>query len=90
MTRVLHASTRRHEEWGGPKRYIRIIVHDTTAEFQKKVKAYNPFMTWSHAAGAFHPAPDRERCDEHGNWVRVTPPHWAGVMRLSAEELCTQ
>lgn len=87
MVLVLHASTYRNKIWGGPKRYIRVIVHDTTAELQAAALHYRPFTNWADVAGCFHPAPHRERENNGGKWVGITPPHWAGVMRLSRETL---
>ncbi len=87
MSLILHASTTRHDEWGGSKRYIRIIVHDTTAEFQKASMRYRPWVDWSKAAGSFSPAPDREKCNDQGEWILMKPLPWTGVLRLSREVL---
>ncbi len=84
MTLILHASTTRHTEWGGLKRYIRIFVYDFTQELQRAGNIYRP-GNWSDVGGSFHPAPYRERYIEQGMWVSVTSPHWAGVMRLSLD-----
>ncbi len=87
MALILHASTTRHVEWGGSKRYIRIIVHDTIDDFRKKAKAHSPDMDWSEAVGAFQPAPDLEDFDDQGYRLYLTPIHWTGVLRLSREWL---
>lgn len=90
MPLILHASTNDHDRWGGSKRYIRFIVYDTIAELQIAMARYRPDNNWSESAAVFSPAPDRERCNEWGEWVSVTPLHWAGVMRLSCELLNTE
>lgn len=74
--------------WGGPKRWIRIVVHETTAEFQAAAAKYQPNADWDGTAGAFHPAAHRERWDSKtGEWVPTSDPYFAGVMRLSKEQL---
>jgi hypothetical protein len=85
---VLHASTTKHEWWGGPKRYIRIVVHETTPALQRAAARYRG-TDFSNAAGCFHPAPERERF-HNGEWTSVTDPHWAGVLRVSKEWLDTE
>jgi hypothetical protein len=81
MTAVLHASTTRHAEWGGQARYLRIVLHDTTAAMQAAARRYRG-GNWQGTGGAFHPAPVKERHDGT-TWIRTEAPHWAGVMRLS-------
>lgn len=74
--------------WGGPKRWIRIVVHETTAEFQAAASKYQPNADWDGTAGAFHPTAHRERWDEKTKeWVATSDPYFAGVMRLSKEQL---
>lgn len=87
MARVLHASTVRHELWGGGGRYIRIVVHDTTAELRAAAGRYrDDTLGWTDTGACFHPAPRRERLVD-GEWVASTPRGWAGVMRLAREYL---
>ncbi len=90
MPLILHASTDRHKEWGGLKRYVRIVVYDTTAELRVAAVRYRPNTNFSHAAATFSPAPDRERCNEEGEWILIVPPHWTGVLRFSREWLTTE
>lgn len=91
MAEVYHASTTNHSEWGGPKRWIRIVVHDTTAEFQAAASKYSPYSNWDGTAGAFHPAMHRERYnDKTKEWEVMSDPHFAGVMRLSKEQFTNE
>jgi hypothetical protein len=82
MSDILHVSTLRHEEWGGPKRYIRITVHDNLSEFRKAAQNYSPHEDFVGSVGCFHPAPTRERYVGK-RWVDITDEHWGGVMRLA-------
>jgi len=86
MTEIIHVSTTRHEEWEGPKRYIRVYIYDTLDEFRLN---YSPW--WRDrdnrndmlgAVGCFEPAPDKER-HINGQWIKTHDRHWAGVMRLT-------
>ena len=87
---VTHASTDRHAEWGGTRRYIRIVIHPDTPSLRKAATRYTG-GDFTNAAGCFHPAPDRERYDEERDeWKQVTDPHWAGVLRLSRDSLHTE
>ena len=91
MAEVYHASTSRHLEWNGVRRWIRIVVHETTVEFQKAAAKYQPNADWDGTAGAFHPAAHRERWDKHTKeWVPTSDPYFAGVMRLSKEQLTNE
>lgn len=87
-TVVLHASTSRHEEWGGPKRYVRVMLHPDVEHLRVAAARYAG-GDFSQAAGCFHPAPDRWRSVD-GEWVMVTDPHWAGVLRLAVGHLGTE
>lgn len=88
MTDVYHASTSRQREWSGPKRWIRIVVHDTLRQFYDGAKNYSDNANWEGAVGAFHPSAHREKFDKKTqSWVPVSDPYFAGVMRLCKEEL---
>ncbi len=76
-------------------RYIRVIVHPTTEHLRDAAHAYDrrrlgsakPRTFWGDAAGAFQPTPMRARYDRHRRmWVDTTPP-FAGIIRLSREEV---
>lgn len=92
MTKVLYASTTRHEEWHGPKRYVCIVVHDTVEEFRRACARYNYNDSsggWEGAVGAFHPVDRREKYDKaKKRWIDITPKHFVGVIRL-CREWCT-
>jgi hypothetical protein len=82
---VLHASTDRHDEWGGSKRYVRVIVHDTTDELRQAADRYrHGLYDYSWVGACFHSPADRERHVD-GKWRRTTDPHWGGIIRLSRE-----
>lgn len=90
MTEVIHAGTTRHADWGGQRRYIRIVIHDTIGDLQRAANRYRPASDgYRNAAGCFHPAPDRERY-VNGEWVLVTHPNWAGVLRLARGHIATE
>ena len=81
MAITLHASTTQHDRWGGPRRYIRVYVYDTTPELQRAAAGYrNEYDGFSAAGGCFHPAEVKDDED----------PHWAGVLRLSREYIGTE
>lgn len=91
MAETLHASTDRHAEWGGTRRYIRIRVHDTTVELQDAAQAYRgDDFDWTGVAGCFHPAALRLRYDADGDMTDVSDPHYAGTLRLSREQMTTE
>lgn len=84
MTLVFHASTDRHAMWNGPKRYLRIVVHDNLEKFRAAAEKFSPHMDWDHAAGAFHPSQKREKWEPLlQRWVPTSSPHYAGIIRLS-------
>lgn len=88
MTKVLYASTTRHEEWLGNARYVCIVIHDTQEEFAKAAQAYvynAPSGHFETAIGAFHPIVHREKYDKSKKkWVNNTSKHFAGTIRLCA------
>lgn len=92
MTEVLYASTTRHEEWLGPKRYVCIVIHDTVEQFRDACKRYSyndSSGSWEGAVGAFHPVDRREKYSKtKKRWINTTPKHFAGVVRL-CREWCT-
>jgi hypothetical protein len=91
VAEVYHASTTRHTEWGGPKRWIRIVVHEDNRTFQAAAAKYSPNADWDGTAGAFHPTAHRERWDKHSKeWVPTGDPYFAGVMRLSREQFTNE
>ena len=91
MAEIYHASTSRQHEWGGPKRWIRIVVHDTALEFRAAATKYSDNLNWDGAIGAFHPSAHREKWDKKTkSLVPVSDPHFAGVMRLCKEELTNE
>lgn len=86
---ILHASTATHEIWQGPKRYIRVIIHDTTEELQKAAKRYSGHdhvedKTWA----CFQPCKQRLLVSKNKT-VNLTK-HYAGIMRLSREHFDTR
>lgn len=88
MTTTLHISTIRHDEWQGKPRYIRIYVHDTTAELQAAAGKYKPEHNWAGVGACYHPPPTRNKYDEKTKkWVNTTRPSWGGVIRISREYL---
>lgn len=86
---VTHASTVDHDRWDGPKRYIRIAIHDTTAELQRAATRYRG-GDFSNAGGAFHPADTVITTWPDGSWADTADRHWAGLLRLSRELLSTE
>lgn len=90
MAVVLHASTDRHKQWGGPKRWVRVIIYDTLQEFQKVAMehSYGRDDEWKHAwAGWFAPV-HREAYDKKtDSWIDKTNKHYAGTIRFCAEHL---
>lgn len=91
MTSIYHASTSCQHMWGGPKRWIRIVVHDTAEQFMKAATNYSSNANWEGAVGAFHPAAQRERYDPKTKlWVPMSDPHFAGVMRFCREEFTNE
>lgn len=86
MVLIMHASTTLHGEWGGPKRYVRIIVHETIPELQAAARAYNPYdySGFKNAAACFHTPVFREKCVD-GEWVGVVDNHYGGLIRLARE-----
>lgn len=91
MTDIYHASTSRQHEWGGPKRWIRIVVHDTEEQFRDGATSYSDNTSWEGAVGAFHPAAHREKWDKKAKmWVPVSDPHFAGVMRFCKDWLTNE
>jgi hypothetical protein len=87
---ILHASTTRHDEWDGSRRYVHIAVHNTDDDLRRAAAAYRPGADWTDTAGCFHPADLRLRYDADGNAEDVSDPHYAGLMRLSREHLTTE
>lgn len=87
MTVTLHASTDRHDEWDGPRRYVRIIVHDTAEELRAAAYRYRDDTgDWTGTAACFHPADLRLRYDEDGTTHDISDPHYAGLLRLSRDK----
>ena len=86
---ILHASTVDHDRWDGPKRYIRIAVHDTTHELQQAAKRYRG-EDFSNAGGLFHPADTVYTILDDGTFRDDADRHYAGTMRLSREHLTTE
>lgn len=86
MVKILHASTTLHELWGGPKRYIRIILHETIPELQAAARAYNPYdyNGFRNAAACFHTPLSKEKSID-GEWVRVSNEHYGGIIRFARE-----
>lgn len=80
MVKVLHASTTRHDDWDGPARYIRIVIHPDVESFRKAAARYSG-GAFTEATGCFHPAPERWG-EVDGEWVEKSDRHWAGVLRL--------
>lgn len=88
MTTVLHASTTHHDIWKGPKRYVRIIIHDNVDEFRTAADAYSPQSDFSGATGCFHPAIWREKFNEEKKrWEFTGDKHYAGTIRLADEHI---
>lgn len=86
---ITHASTVDHDRWDGPKRYIRIVVHDTTDELRRAAVRYRG-GDWTDAGGGFHPADVVLVEGDDGSLVDASHPHWAGVLRLSREFLTAE
>lgn len=89
MTKVLYASTTRHDEWQGPKRYVCIVIHDTEEEFRRAAARHNyndASRGWETAVGAFHPIERREKYDRSKKrWTNNTHPHFTGTIRTSVK-----
>ena len=86
MTKVLYASTWRHEIWKGPKRYIAIVVYDDLDKFRDACSGLDrdPRMEWKEAVGGFFGIPLSEKQNpKTKNWERSGPKHFAGTMRLA-------
>lgn len=87
-TVVKHVSTFRHDEWGGPKRYIKVVVHRTRGEMQRAAAKYalrenENDAFYQYALACFQPAPDREIYDKKtDSWRSTTDKHYAGLLRL--------
>lgn len=91
MPLILHASTDRHYMWGGPRQYIRILIHDTTKELQKAASRFRPYEDWSSAGGVFHSPDIRETYfEETDEWKTTSDPHYAGMIRFSRDYLNTE
>lgn len=88
MTTILHASTLRHKEWGGPKRFVRIVLYDTNAEFLKAFQRGNPGDP-GRTIGSFSSVVQHFKYDKKTkDWIDKTHPHFAGTIRISREH-CT-
>lgn len=88
-TLVTHASTVDHDRWDGPKRYVRIAIHDTTDEMRRAATRYRD-EDFSDAGGMFHPADTVYVQNNDGTFTDCADPHWAGLLRLSREYLTTE
>lgn len=86
MTEIFYPTTKRHKEWGGPKRYFRLVLHDSTPELRIAANRYSLGNNFSQAAGVFHPAPNREFYNKaRDKWIDKTDKHYGGIIRLSRE-----
>jgi hypothetical protein len=86
MTRVYYPSTTMHEEWGGHKRHIILVVHKNRSDFVKAAERSSSSGSdgyWEGCLGCFHPEPYRESYDKKlGKFINTSEPHRAGIMRL--------
>lgn len=83
MTIVFTASTDRHEEWSGPRRYIRVYIYETLEEMIAAATLYNSNQNFSDAVACYQGPYFREKFDEvTKTWVNLTDPHWAGLIRM--------
>lgn len=89
MALVTHASTIDHDRWDGPKRYVRIVVHDTTDEMRRAATRYRG-EDFGNAGGMFHPADTVIVRYPDGTWQDAADRHYAGVLRLSREFVSTE
>jgi hypothetical protein len=84
---TLHVSTRDHGVWGGPKRWIRVFIHDSPEELVAAAQRYSPHMGFKEGTlGCFHPVPTKRKYID-GEWVNTSHPSFAGVMRLWAGDV---
>jgi len=76
---ILYASTTRQAEWSGPKRYLRIVIHENREFFYD----YLNYEVASTTLACFQPARRREKFDEDkGEWVNLTNKHYGGTIHL--------
>lgn len=83
---------RAHEETGGPRRWIRLIVHDTLDDLRAAADRYRPKGDpgwWDNCAACFHPAPVRIRYGPNDE-EQLIDTGFAGVLRLTTERLDTE
>lgn len=89
MTTNIYVSTTIHQHWGGPARYIRVIIHDTHADFMRAAERYEWGPTIGDGRepwGLFTPARPKQKYNlSTSEFVDVTDKHWAGLVRLSWE-----
>lgn len=87
-TQTVYASTDRHDEWEGPKRYVCIVIHDTAEQLQEAARKHSPGRGWEGVVGCFHPVTEREIYDKKTKkWVDTTPKHFAGIIRLCRDRV---
>lgn len=93
MTRWATVSTiRAQEETGGPRRWFRLVVHDTLVELREAAHRFRPEYGadwWTECAGCFHPAPLRRRYDKDGTEHQIDT-GYSGTLRFSAELVTTE
>lgn len=83
MFKVAHASTTRHEEWGGPKRWVRIILHDNVGELQIAARKLSLAHVLVTTVGCYHaPTIPTEWDEKRQRVVSAFPNHYAGTIRL--------
>lgn len=91
MTTILHASTEFcHHRWSGPKKYVRIVIHDTHEQFLKGAEDYRPDAVTppDPPVACFHPPVIVEHYDKRlKRWVRRSSLHFAGTIRMSQDWL---
>lgn len=91
MRQTLYASTTRHAEWGGPKRWVRIHVHDSVEAFRQSAEKYSPNGVWEDKDAGFHPAIGRSRWNPKTKlWEEIGTKGFTGVMDFCIEHLSTE
>ncbi len=94
MVDVAHASTTRHGDWGGPKRWLRIVLHDTVEEFHEASYRYCKHIfkdADKDTVACFHPplVPELWNAEEK-RMLRFFPKHYAGMLRFNREWLTNE
>lgn len=65
-----------------PNAWLRVVVHDTVAHLRECAARVNPAVDHGDTAACFQPVAQRHVLRD-GAWRIVTPPSYAGVLRIT-------